>query len=216
LKNKNIDLHQLMVGRNHICCRHNKKKNMLLKNILLKIIILSTVLLIFDSCNQKSKETKQRVDQYLGKSIHLPKDSEVLFKDSLYHNFKLMKDTSALKITTLLWGDCHSCIKDLEKWEELYQIAKNEKNLKIYFYLFASDIKTFRKNLYTKKIYKYPLILDTGYVYMDRNDLAMEHKNFQTFLLDEKNKVVLIGNPTSNKKLRELYMNEINKRLGMQ
>jgi len=37
-------------------------------------------------------------------------------------------------------------------------------------------------------------------------------ERFHTFLLDENNKVILVGYPVNNPKLKELYLKELNKK----
>jgi hypothetical protein len=40
------------------------------------------------------------------------------------------------------------------------------------------------------------------------NSLSKD-KNFQTFLLDSNNRVILVGNPMNNKNIFDLYLREI-------
>lgn len=182
---------------------------MYIKNIVIISIVVLSIFTI--SCNRN--KNKQFVKEREGSSLILPEIKELLYKDSLYKN-KIPFHRAPLKITTFIWGDCHVCIKDLKKWEEFYNIAKNNKKLQIHFYLYATDIKLFVNNLYTEEIHKFPLIIDQNFNYLENNNLPQKNKNFQTFLVDSNNKVILIGNPTLNNKLKKLYLEEINKRLG--
>jgi hypothetical protein len=180
------------------------------KNIRLSIVLLVIILI---SCNRNNN--KQFIKERMGSYLSLPEIKKLLYKDSLYKN-NIPLDKTALKITTFIWGDCHVCIKDLKKWEKFYNFAKNNKEVQINFYLYATDIKLFRNTLYPDEIHKFPLIIDQNFQYMEQNNLPQNNKNFQTFLLDSNNKVILIGNPTTNKKLKELYLEEINNRLDRQ
>lgn len=164
------------------------------------------------SCNNKSHETEKAVSHFMGQSIILPKTSKTLYRDSLYKK-QLLRKEPKLKITTLLWGDCHSCIKDLKEWEDFYQYSNTKENIEIMFYLFTSDLDFFRENLYTENIYNFPLIIDQKNNYMVKNDIPFNKKLFQTFLLDSNNRVILVGNPIYSDKLMKLYKEEINKRL---
>jgi hypothetical protein len=113
-------------------------------NILIMLIILI-------ACNSQKKETKSKVSQLMGDTLLLPSKSEILYKDSLYKKTNPINNKAKLKISTLLWGDCHSCIADLKKWEEFYQFVENKKEVEILFYLYTSDLKFFRKSLYKKR-----------------------------------------------------------------
>jgi len=182
------------------------------------ILKLTTSLLIFlvvISCNQGKKESEKKVSRFIGDTLFLPEISEVLYKDSLYHEKLPLNKESKLKITTLFWGDCSSCIADLEGWGELFQLAKSKQEVEILFYLYTADFKFFKKSIYNdKNFHQYPLILDKELNYVDRNNLPFNDKIYQTFLLDSNNKVILVGNPIYNKKLMKLYKEEINKRLA--
>ena len=181
------------------------------------ILKLTTSLLIYlvvISCNQVKEESEKKVSRFIGDTLFLPEISEVLYKDSLYHEKLPLNKESKLKITTLIWGDCESCIADLEGWGELFQLANSKQDIEILFYLYTSDFNFFKKHIYDdKNFHQYPLILDKKLNYVDRNDLPFNDKIYQTFLLDSNNKVILVGNPTQSDKLMELYKEEIKKRL---
>jgi len=164
------------------------------------------------SCNRNSKELKQ-LNKWMGDTLNLPESYKMLYKDSLYKKDIPINNKAKLKISTLLWGDCHSCIADLKKWEEFYQFVEKKREVEILFYLYTSDINFFRNSLYNKKIHKYPLILDEKLKYVDKNKLPFKNKVYQTFLLNSNNKVILVGNPITSDKLMKLYKQEINKRL---
>lgn len=180
----------------------------------IKIWTIFLLFLVMMSCNKAKRETENSVSKFLGDTLFLPEKTEVLYKDSLYKKTNPINNKAKLKISTLLWGDCHSCIADLKKWEKFYQFVENKKEVEILFYLYTSDLKFFRKSLYKKKIHKYPLILDKKLKYIDRNKLPFKNKTYQTFLLDSNNKVILVGNPIHGDKLMKLYKKEINKRLN--
>jgi hypothetical protein len=184
------------------------------ENNLSLIFLISIIIGICFACDSHKKETKNKVSEYMGDTLYLPTKSEVLYKDSLYKKTNPINNKAKLKISTLLWGNCHSCIADLKKWEKFYQFVEKKKEVEILFYLYTSDIKFFRKSLYKKEIHKYPLILDKKLKYIDRNKLPFKNKTYQTFLLDSNNKVILVGNPIHGDKLMKLYKKEINKRLN--
>ena len=180
------------------------------KRSLLQLLFL---ILIFFSCNNVTKKAENKVTQLTGDTIHLPQKAEIIYKDSLYSKKLLAPSKPKLIISTFLWGECHSCIADLKKWEEFYEYTLNNEEINLLFFLYISDLEIFKKNSYTKKIHKYPLILDYENKYLLNNNLSTDKKMYQTFLLDSNNKVILVGNPIYSEKLMELYKEEINKRL---
>jgi hypothetical protein len=179
--------------------------------------LLMFQLLLFLSCNsnnhKNSQTTKNAVSNFVSDTIILPKSKKILLKDSLYNKETLLDNKAKLKITTLLWGECHSCIADLNKWKDFYHFIDKKDNIEILFYLYTSDLNLFRQNLYKKAIRKYPFIIDRKNRYLNKNDLPFKNKVYQTFLLDSNNRVILVGNPIYSEKLMKLYKEEINKRL---
>ena len=59
-----------------------------------------------------------------------------------------------------------------------------------------------------------PLFQDIDRRFGNNNDLPSD-PSFRTFLLDSANRVILIGNPVQNPKIKELYIRTICERLGI-
>ena len=62
--------------------------------------------------------------------------------------------------------------------------------------------------------FHYPLFIDVEDKFNSLNKLPAESR-FRTFLLDENNRIILIGNPVQNPKIRDLYIRTICERLGI-
>ena len=183
--------------------------------VLIAYLLLFSITICFCSCSKEQgnqDETTEIVNQMIGDTLVLPKISKVLHNDSLYH--QNITKAKGIKITTFIQGDCSLCIDDLKNWHELFQYTKSKMGVDMLFYLYSSDLEYFINNIYSQELYKYPLILDQNYEYSDNNSLPIDRKQYQTFLLDSNNKVVLVGNPVYNEKLKNLYIEEIEKRIA--
>jgi hypothetical protein len=181
----------------------------------LKVFTILILISGFVFCSKENRKVKQKASRWLGDTLELPEVNQVLYKDSLYNKKqKLINENSKLKVITLIWGECQSCVKDLKKWNEFFEFVRAKSDVEMYFYLNIQDIRFFKKNYYHNDFFKYPLILDKNLNYINKNDLPFKNKVYQTFLLNSKNKVILIGNPIYNDKLMKLYKKEINKRLN--
>jgi len=181
-----------------------------------KSLIITGFLMVLatSSCKYKTENNiKEEVMHYMGKKIELPNIKQTLYQDSLLQVYDKLKDNEKLKVVTLLWGDCHSCLADIKKWNELYQHISNNKKVNLHYYLFTSDIDFFRENYYNSTIYDFHLLLDPENQYLIKNNLPLNNKLYQTFLLDSNNKIILVGNPIYSIELMELYKEEIEKRL---
>ena len=58
-----------------------------------------------------------------------------------------------------------------------------------------------------------PLYIDFNHNFYNSNKLYKFDYSLHTFLIDNNDKIILVGNPTHNDKLMKLYKDEINKRV---
>ena len=101
---------------------------------------------------------------------------------------------------------CMSCKLQLLKWKsfisELDSIS--QENVPVIFFFHPKNIEEL---IYRLKFDKYnlPVCVDVDNRFNKLNNFPAD-MTFQTFLLDKNNKVVAIGNPIHNLKVRELYL----------
>ena len=57
-----------------------------------------------------------------------------------------------------------------------------------------------------------PVYIDTSFIFHRHNPQIPNKRIFHTFLLDESNKVILVGNPLKNKRIDSLFYERIKKR----
>jgi len=176
-----------------------------------QFLVLICITVSFSFCNNSSKETKEKVTEWMGDTLYLPETSKILYRDSVYQNGEAINNYASLKIATLISGDCNACVDAIRRWNKFFQFIGSKKEAEILFYLETSKLIYFRASLYKPVIYKYPLIIDEKFKFADSNNLP-EEKQYQTFLLDSNNRVLLVGNPVYNEKLMKLYKQEIKKR----
>lgn len=104
---------------------------------------------------------------------------------------------------------CTSCKLQLPKWgkwiKEMDSIAPGRVSFLVFFQ--SKDIKEIRYILRRDK-FNFPVCVDIEDE-LDRKNHFPSNGNFQTFLLDRTNKVVVIGNPIHNIAIKELYIKQI-------
>lgn len=84
----------------------------------------------------------------------------------------------------------------------------SQKKIDIIFYLNTQD-HLLIKELATINEISFPLCFDEEDKFNHLNQLSKDFF-FQTFLLDEMNRVFLVGNPLLSDKMRELYLKAVN------
>lgn len=173
---------------------------------LLRGLVGIFVLLFMISCTESDKERFTRlVKEWERKQIHFPDHSvfTVQGKDTVDFNFK---DADYKVVTYVDSAGCTGCKLQLHRWKELMAEVDSLSDGKVpfLFYFHPKDIKELRY-LTRKDGFTYPVCFD-GKDDFNRLNHFPEDMMFQTFLLDKENKVVAIGNPVLNPKVKELYV----------
>ena len=161
------------------------------------------------SCQESREEAMLRlVNEWNGKEIKFPARSVFTIQG---------KDTVDVK-----WGNadykvvtyidsvgCTSCKLQLPRWKKLVEKVDSLTNGRVpfLFYFHPKDRKELRY-LTRRDDFTYPVCFD------ERDELNRLNQfptdmTFQTFLLDKDNKVVAMGNPVHNPKVKELYLDLI-------
>ena len=167
------------------------------------IIVL---LILFSSCQNKTKNhVIQLVREWEGKEIQFPPNSvfTIQGKDTIEY----FGDNSSYKIVTYIDSiGCTSCKLQLQNWKDfILKIASlNHDEVSFLFYFHPKD-KSELCLIFRRDSFEYPICLDENDSFNKLNHFPMD-MTFQTFLLDKENKVLAIGNPVHNPKVKELYL----------
>ena len=104
---------------------------------------------------------------------------------------------------------CTSCKLQLSRWKEFLAEVDSlaEGSVPFLFYFHPKDMKELRY-LTRRDRFTYPVCLDEMDDFNRLNQFPREMM-FQTFLLDKDNKVIAIGNPVLNPRVKELYVSII-------
>ena len=167
------------------------------------------VCLLIASCSESEKERLSRlVKEWEGKEILFPAHSTFTIqgKDTVDFDFK----DAAYKIVTYIDSvGCTSCKLQLHRWKELVKEVDSLTNGEVpfLFYFHPKDMKELRY-LTRRDAFTYPVSFDEKDDFNRLNHFPSEMM-FQTFLLNKENRVIALGNPVQNPKVKELYLNLI-------
>ena len=167
------------------------------------------VCLLVSSCEESDKERLSRlVQEWEGKEILFPAHSTFTIqgKDTVDFDFKGAAYTIVTYIDSV---GCTSCKLQLHRWKELVKEVDSLTNgdVPFLFYFHPKDIKELRY-LTRRDAFAYPVCFDEKDDFNRLNRFPSEMM-FQTFLLDKENRVIALGNPIQNPKVKELYLNLI-------
>lgn len=167
---------------------------------------IMVLLILFSSCQNKTKNhVIQLVREWEGKEIQFPPNSvfTIQGKDTIKHS----GDNCDYKIVTYIDSiGCTSCKLQLQNWKDfiLKMDSLNHDKVSFLFYFYPKD-KSELRFIFQRDSFEYPICLDENDSFNKLNHFPSD-MTFQTFLLNRNNKVLAIGNPIHNPKIRELYV----------
>ena len=178
------------------------------------LCILSGMLLLA-SCNTRERNEAQLVKYWQGKKIIYPDEAiyTVYGEDTI-------KTAEKTQFQILVFADsvgCMSCKLKLELWKSFIEELNIDYNVSILF-VFQTKKSEEMSYILKRANFNYPVVFDEEGSFNTLNDFPTDD-NFRTFLLDKEGKVILVGNPIYNSKIKNIYMSIIwgeydNKELG--
>ena len=168
-------------------------------------LLLVLILLLLCSCKKTdSEQISHLVKEWSGK--------EILFSPKL--RFSLLgKETKSLlqdkwDYAIVSYTDsisCMSCELQLNSWKDLIKTKDSlfHKNVVFLFFIHPYNRASLIE-LLEQYNFDYPICIDDGNVFSKLNNLS-SNKVSHTFLLNRNGKIVAIGNPVLNPKVKKLY-----------
>ncbi len=170
------------------------RKNYRLIPLLLPLII---------SCSGSNKEQRDIVAELAGKEIVIP--GELGFQVG---NIPVDYDFDAADFKIVTYVDsagCTNCRMKLKDWEKVIDGFKSSPDVDVSFLMIVdSDKREEIERIVKDNDFHHPVSIDSAGLFRKANPLPSKPEH-QTFLLDADNKVIALGNPVYNPKIRELY-----------
>ncbi|MDR0604718.1 MAG: DUF1573 domain-containing protein [Bacteroidales bacterium] len=165
--------------------------------------------LAFFACKEDRKRTEvaQIVTEWIGKTVQFPESIQcnILGKDTVSG---LCSGTFQKEYKILLYVDssgCSSCRLKLFQWHQLIEEADSLLEGDLGFLLFFQPKNKKELGfLFQRDKFDHPVFIDMGNTINYLNNFP-QHEEYQCFLLDKNDKILMIGNPTLNPKIWELY-----------
>ena len=160
---------------------------------------------VFTACNKKMDVAKY-VKQHIGKTIVLEKtnyeSNDILLLDSLFENSSLMI------FTTPREKACASCFFSVLK--EVHSLIDSCNTDKVNCIVFTPEHYDEYCDLKIKMEADHIFFInDYNDSYTKDNKLSKYTADYRTFLVDKERKILLVGSPLFNQRVKELYEKEI-------
>lgn len=160
------------------------------------------------SCQESEEKNISRlVKEWEGKEIVLPE--ECSFSDIEGNPCEAPSADAPFKIVYYVDSlGCMSCKLKLEEWkafiQEVDSISEGKVSPFFYFHPKRTDLKELGFIIKSRD-FSYPFCVDTLDLFNTKNQFP-ENDSFHAFLLDESNRVAVIGNPVLNPDIKDLYL----------
>lgn len=167
------------------------------------VVVLGTLLLL--SCKDSHRSTTYSLfHQWQGKEILFPSSPVFTIQGRDTVSFDIQAQYKVLTYVDSV--GCTSCKLHLSEWSKFIHHVDSLCGDTVQFLFFFSPKK--RNEIYQTLLadrFKHPVCIDNQDSIHILNHFPSKTA-FQTFLLDKDNKVVAIGNPVYNPKIKDLYL----------
>jgi hypothetical protein len=177
------------------------------------IIFLFSFLLLGISCQGNKNRAKigQIISEWTGKQIQFPENyfCNILGKDTVSTFCTGLFDKEYKVLLYIDSTGCFDCQLKLYEWKRLIFEADSLFQDKLGFvFFFQSKSKKEMSYLFKRDNFTHPVFIDTDNS-IERLNHFPSQPEYQCFLLDKNNKVLMLGNPVLNPKIWELYKQTI-------
>lgn len=167
-----------------------------------KEILWGIMFILCFSCNPEKRKLKQVVKEWIGKEVIFSvTEAKVEGRDTVWENWK----TNRFKLLHYVDSSgCTSCRLQLYDWGRFMDtLSADFPETSVVFVLALKDYQAFEQQARINR-FDWPVLYDRE----NRMD-SLNHfpaiPALQTFLLDENNQVIAIGDPVRNKAIWQLY-----------
>lgn len=152
---------------------------------------------------------KINFENFYGKEVVIPNTLERMNVSDHLQTDSIDIYSTKPRIISIINADCESCLAELASWKYFLAITPQFKRSDLHIVILLKGSDT--------QIEKYLIDFPSGCnFYFDYHyDIVIENSippdsRLYTFLLDSEGKIVLLGSPYTNNRLRDLYISQLN------
>ena len=172
-----------------------------------RLIYIFMILLFFSCGNSEKKKFTRLVSYWQNREILFPTDTSFISYSRKWGERKVYLQKG--KYVILNYVDsmgCMSCKLQLPEWREfIFEVDSMSHGTVPFVFVFQSKVREDLIHYLRKTGFDYPVYIDEKNGFGQLNGFS-SNMQLQTFLLNQHNKVIAIGNPVHNFKVKELYL----------
>ena len=180
------------------------------------IMIVLCMYLILPACqnkinSKKVESLKTAISSILGEQLILPTELRIYKPFSNYLADSLDIFNASQRIYSYVNVSCATCVRNINFWSDLIPELRKYDVPIILICRSDDEFELFQYLCETGSIneFPYPFVLDVNNEFNKLNTFMNEIDDFKTVLTNDKNAIILIGNPTTNEEIRKLYLKNI-------
>lgn len=169
--------------------------------------LVSAMVLILTICACNTDNNRVLLESFIGSKVSLCTDSMLFLNEDNYQK-RSFKYTYVIYIDSI---DCSECaIKSMVWWANDIEMSKAIESEKIGYAFIFSPRKIIKNQIISKIkeecIFPQYTYIDTSEVIMRNNPNIPTNRTFHTFVIDETGKIVLVGEPIRNDKIKKMFL----------
>ena len=185
--------------------------------LIMRNTFILTNIILLTSCFSQKQQYVQEIRNLQSEVIRLPVRGLVIRQQEKVEGFYVDKPSVFKLVVYADSLECSACaINHIDSWRPLIDYAKQFDDQLRYCFIFSPRKKDLldTKLLMLRQMFDYPMLLDTLGEFEKLNPHLPKNKVLHTFLLDENNRVILVGSPLNNSKIKEMFYRVVEEKLG--
>ena len=169
------------------------------------------------ACNSQNKDLQEKVEKMQSKAINIPYDRMSCWASDSIKAISPWNKATLKLVHYVDSATCSTCYLQKAAINEFIRHMEKMPNNEFYNVFIINPGSRVNKRLETDFLDKripQTLFIDTANVFMEVNPNIPSESMYHTFLLDENNKVILVGNPITNEKIGDMLPSVVEKKLG--
>lgn len=187
-----------------------------MKYITYNIIIIIVVSCV--ACDSKERRIQQTIEKMYASPISIPYDKLICWTDDsiLEHNLKEQPELQLVHyVDSTLCSSCY--LSKITLCNDLFEIESRSRNKfrNVIIVEPGKKMSNMRKLYYEYQAGVLPktIYIDSACVFKKNNSSIPKGMIFHTFLIDENNKVIYVGNPLVSKKVKDDILQILRKKM---
>ena len=182
-------------------------------------MFLIAVCSFITACESNKSKIRKTMEQMQSAQIVIPYDKLDCWTSDSIKEISPWKNAKLKLVHYIDSAQCSSCyLVKKQALEPLIKLEKKSNNQFCNLFIVQPGVNSRNWKVLTEN-YKHKatpttLFIDSINVFMNENPNIPQESMYHTFLLDENNKVILIGNPILNKQIEEMLLPIVEEKLG--